>query len=234
MLKKMFSLILTGALALSVSTFGGVAMEQPTQESGVGEIVDLHIISNDQDSSTFYSTIQPGDQDDVIEFMNKRGWTPGTTFFVGNKEYRVLDDYQVMYMGVDTSAQVNHITDNTRATTIPTVKGSLPYSGTYSIINYMYTSHYWIVGDTDSVASIGVTISADTVQTVKVDWMDGRNDESMGSKLYRFFGDNDIVNYVWAYGGEKFYLKFTNVATYGTTRIEGAFNVFVDQVDAVY
>lgn len=101
----------------------------------------------------------------------------------------------------------------TRGTSIPTRKGTLPYSSTYSISNYMYSSRYFKEYVDGDYASVAFVVSPDTAnQKIKVSWIDGRNDESMGSKTKTLTSTkaNQLIGMDWVYGGEKFYFKITN------------------------
>lgn len=224
MMKKVLSLALACIMATSLLPESAAASNLSKNESDgtTGEIIEFNLVKADENGISTCS-----DHAEIVEYMENRGWVPGSTFHVGNKQYKVLDDYQIEYLGIDENCVTNHISDATRAVSIPTVEGDLPYSGTYSILNYMYSSHYWNVGSTGEVASIGVIISPDSSHQVRVDWMDARNDESMGYKVL----PGTLNGLVWTYGGEDFYLKFTNATSYGSSRISGAFNVYVDQVE---
>lgn len=166
---------------------------------------------------------------DKIDEMIAEGKTPGTKFYVGDKLYEVGDNYEIVYLGRDSNVDTNVINDRTRGTSIPTREGSLPYSENYEFRNYIYSSRYFNLGggphDTNSIA---VTISADNEQTIEVDWMDARNDESMGSKTYYFNRADELTKYVWVYSGEDFYFKFTNGdSAFGD--ISGSYLAEVDQ-----
>lgn len=235
MLRKVISTALACIMCTSLLCFSASAAEVGSSGSddGNGTIVSFNLIEVTPNGVATRSSDSIADQDYVIAYMEAQGWTPGSTFYVGNKEYKVLDDYQILYVGVDEDMVIDHTTDEgvaTRATTIPTKQGTLPYNSTYSILNYMYTSYYWKVGSTGEVGSIGVRVSPDSTQTVRVDWIDGRNDESMGSKTYTL-RTNNIYQYVWVCGGEKFYLTLTNEGDYGEKKITGAFDLFLDQLD---
>lgn len=226
MMKKVMSLALACIMATSLLPESAAAsnLSKNESDSTIGEIIEFNLVKADENGISTCS-----DHDEIVEYMENRGWVPGSTFYVGNKQYKVLDDYQIMFLGTDENYTANHMSDATRAVSIPTVEGDLPYSSTYSILNYMYSSYYWNVGSNGEVASIGVVISPNSTHSVRVDWIDARNDESMGYKvLPNAYG---LTGFVWTYGGEDFYLKFTNASSYGSSRISGAFNVYVDQVD---
>ena len=222
MLKKVMSLALACIMATSLlpETAAASNLSKNEVDSTTSEIIEFNLFKVDENGISTCSN-----HAEIIEYMENRGWIPGSTFHVGNKQYKVLDDYQIKYLGIVENSVTNHISDATRAVSIPTVEGDLPYSGTYSILNYMYSSHYWNVGGTR--ASVGVIISPDSSHQVRVDWMDARNDESMGHKVL----PGTLNGFEWVHGGEDFYLKFTNATSYGSSRISGDFYVYVDQVE---
>lgn len=227
MKRKLTSLILSFTLSASmlINSSAVTVSTETSTDTGIGEIIELSLITADSNGFSARSNQVNDDRADIIEFMNAKGWLPGSTFYIGNKQYQVLDDYQIMYLGVDSDRIINHISDTARAINIPTTQGDIPYDGTYSILNYMYTSHYRKIGFPDTPESMCFMIAPDSSQTVRIDWMDGRNDEAMAS--HRCTGTSgEVISIIdWVYGGEKFYFKLTNEGSYGNNRITGAFTL---------
>ncbi len=203
---------------------------EPNVNDTDADIVPYHIYTITSQKGKSVENELTGDE--RVDYMNEHGQIPGSQFLVGNKKYEVTEDYELRYLGVDETVDVDYITDFTRGTSIPTKKGSLPNSGTYKMKNYIYSNKYFNVGDAGSETaginpSIGVTISADQEQDIMVSWMDGRNDESMGNKTYYFNRANEVTKYDWVYPGKDFYFKFTNKTSSKT--ISGSYDIFQDQ-----
>lgn len=224
--KKVIALGLATMAAISAMSINVMAEENFSNmqyDESSGTVVEYNIfLSEYQDE---LNTTTPLSDEERIEYMSSHGETPGTEFTIGTKKYRVLDNFDVIYLGrTEDTEKIDILTEPiTRGDYIPTTQGSLPYSGRYGMYNYLYTNYYFRVGGTPS---IGVSVSADQAQTLRVEWIDGRNNEAMDSKTVSIQGGNGITKYAWVYGGEKFYIKFVNA---GSGRISGDFNIFVDQ-----
>ncbi|NDO46975.1 hypothetical protein [Clostridium sp. MD294] len=188
-----------------------------------GEIVPYEIYNISSEDSRSMDT--PLSEEERIDYMEAHGETPGTQFLIGNKKYEVTDDYELCYLGIDETVDVDCLSDTARGMNIPTSKGSLPYSGKYNISNYVYSDRYFNVGKSgDLDHSIAVTVSANAEQDIMVSWMDARNDQSMANKTYYFNHADSVTKYAWVYSGEDFYFKLTNKmpsrAIAGTYRVE--------------
>ena len=215
--KKLMSMVLAVMAAVSAMSMTSFAAEEINLPSTM-EIVEYDIYS-DVDSST------PLEGSEKIEYMNSHGQTPGTVFNVGTKKYKVLNDYTVAYIGQveDTSNMYNLTESFTRGDYPPESRGYLPYSGRYGMYNYLYTNAYFIYS---GAPSIGVTVTADQTQTLRIEWINGRNNEAMDYKTVNISGGNSIVRYAWVYDSEPFYIKFVNA---GSGRISGDFTISLDQ-----
>ena len=193
--------------------------------------MSLTVLLPDGEGFKLYSSELPEDRDVVIDYMKDQGWYPGSTFNVANKVYRVLDDYQIVYLGREDDASADVLTDRvaTRGLNIPTRHTDLPYDGSYNIKDYVYSNYLFNVGNKGYNESIGVTISTDFAQKIRVDWMDARNDESMGGHTLTTKANALVAGaYMWVYGGEDFYIKITNKGD-RTKYMTGTFEVFYDQ-----
>ena len=216
-LKKILMLGLATMMAVSAMNMSVMA-EEVTSVSTAMEIVEYNIYS-DIDSNV------PLEGSEKIEYMNSHDQTPGTIFNVGAKKYKVLDDYTVAYIGqTEDTSNLHNLTESvTRGDYPPSTRGYLPYSGRYGMYNYLYTNAYFIYSGAPSVE---VTVTADQAQTLRIEWIDGRNNEAMDYTTVNIAGGNSIARYAWAYDSEPFYIKFVNA---GSGRISGDFTIALDQ-----
>lgn len=158
--------------------------------------------------------------------MENNGWIPNTEFEVGTNRYKVTEDYNIIYLGKNNNKNISVSNDLLRGTSIPTSQGDLPTTGTYYMRNYIYSNNYYEVGYPGGFSeSVGVIVSADQASSIRVDWMDGRNNTSMGGKTYSFSGAGSLAKYVWVYSGEKFYFKIANA---GSGTVSGSYKIFLD------
>lgn len=207
--KRITSMIMVFAMCFTSLSSPVFAAEISTNE---GEAVSLTVLLPDGEGVKLYTSELPEDRDVVVDYMEEHGWYPGSTFHVANKVYRVLDDYQIVYLGREDDASVNVLTDQVemRGLNIPTRYSDLPYDGSYNIKNYVYSNYRFNEGAKGDVESIGVTISTDFPQSICVDWIDARNDESMGGHTLTTKANSLLAAaYMWVYGGEDFYIKIS-------------------------
>lgn len=226
-MKKLFAMVAVFTMALPCAF---VYAAEPNLSETDDSIVPYHVYTITSQNGRSAETELKGDE--LIEYMNEQGQIPGSRFLVGNKKYEVTENYELRYLGVDETVDIDTAMDFARGTSIPKKAGTLPNSGTYKMSNYIYSNNYFNVGTAGSETagiypSIGVTISADQEQDIMVSWMDGRNNESMGNKTYYFNRPNEVTKYDWVYPGQNFYFKFTNKTSSKT--ISGSYNIYVDQ-----
>lgn len=229
-MKKLLSIVII--LAMSFLSINALAADSTSKTAPeVGAIVDYNV--------TFVSKVdgelceRAATNSERIGYMQQHDEVPGSEFIVAGNKYLVLNDYSVKYLGKASDVNSTNLQDSlsyvTRGTSIPTTQGSLPYTGTYLIGSgySLYTNYYFVVDSYPMNPSIGVAVSANQAQQLTVHWMDGRNDESMGSKTYSFSGAGSLTRFVWAYGSEPFYIKFSNT---GTGTASGSAQIYIDQI----
>lgn len=193
----------------------------------VGDKVDYTVAISEKVDDEFI--VRNATNDEKIDLMTKNNRTPGSEFNIGTSKYIVADDYNLIYNGVDITASADYLRENVaRGINIPTSEGNLPYRGTYNFSTYIYTSKYFIAGEKGmSSPGIGIDISATNYQKIVADWIDGRNNQSMGaSSTITINAGSAYTLYNWVYAGEKFYVKFVNK---GSTNPQGSFSMYVDQ-----
>lgn len=223
--KKIIAMCLTAAMALSVMSIGAFAATENSVK--IGDKVDYTVSIREMVDGEI--VIRNATQEEKIELMTNDNRTPGSEFTIGTTKYIVADDYNLIYNGTDANVSTENLRENmTRGISIPTSKGSLPYNGSYSFSTYIYTNKYFVAGTSGMLSpSIGIDFSATNYQKIVADWIDGRNDESMGaSSTITMNAGGAWTVYNWVYAGEKFYVKIINK---GTTNPSGSFRMYVDQ-----
>lgn len=208
-LKKIVTMFLSAVVVASAMCIPAFAEENTSLSIG-DKVEYTYIIREEVDGEIIEreSTVE-----EKIQMMNEKGRTPGTEFSIGNNKYIVDNDYGVLYNGKTNIANTNILRDAiARGNSIPTSKGSLPYTGTYSFTNYVYSNRYFIKGASGGASqAVEVEISSDNNQHLQVHLMDGRNNESMADSSVYFLSEGNIIAFNdWVYSGVKFYVKLTN------------------------
>lgn len=223
--KKIIAMCCAAVMAMSISSIGAFAKEN--DDVNIGDKVDYTVSIRELINGEYI--IRNATQEEKVELMTKDNRVPGSEITIGTTKYIVADDYNLIFNGTDSNAEAESIKENSaRGTGIPTSKGSLPYNGSYNFSSYIYTNKYFVAGSSGMLSpSIGIDLSAKNSQKIVADWIDGRNNESMGaSSTVSLSAGGAWTVYNWVYAGEKFYIKFINK---GTTNPSGSFSMYIDQ-----
>ncbi len=112
----MISLVLTGVICFTLLNFSAAAVTTApaAPDANEGEIVTMNIIAVNSDGMEVYTDSSTSGGEEVVAYMQAQGWTPGSTFYVGNKKYEVLDDYQIAHQEIvlDLAEEVYYTEEN--------------------------------------------------------------------------------------------------------------------------
>ncbi len=196
-------------LVLCTSLISADEISNSSKEMKIGEITTLdYYISPQLDPNGKGGKIT--DENQRRKMMKQQGKLPGTTFVMNNQKYLVLDDYKIKFLEYTTNLAFTTTSASItpRSSNIPTAQGSLPYYGSYSMYNYVYTNRYFNIGDN----WVQVSITPLNDHYIRIQSIDATNDQPMENGFI-IHATNPTYYMAGCIANSPFYIKFTNEGT---------------------